>query len=296
MPDSCHGGAGMRLPWMRFLRTLLILPLLTACYRADPLRSQSITDPLPNQKLQPKVETVKPITPTVSTPLSPPRFTSEEISGITIEGVAFDSRSHRLVIVDQAAGPGSQFIDAAAAANASSGIAAINAGFFTPEGAPLGLVVSAGKSAGNWNTASSLGSGVWFEDTAGATAISRRENLGRSTARSMPHLLQAGPLLIENHKPISGLDTLKTSARMMMLWDGGTRWWIGRGSPCSLSDLALALSNSKPAGWKIHHALNLDGGRSADLWVSSTVSGGPVVRRSPWNRPVRNFLILRPRH
>jgi hypothetical protein len=281
---------------MRFLATLLMLPLLTACYRADPLRPQSNADPVASHKVPAKDKTVKPIPPAVSTPHIPPRFTSEEISGITIEGVAFDSRSHRLVIADQAAGPGSQFIDAAAAANASNGIAAINAGFFTPEGAPLGLVISAGKSSGNWNTASSLGSGVWSEDAAESTAISRREKLGHSTARSMPNLLQAGPLLIENHKPISGLDTLKTSARMMMLWDGGTRWWIGRGSPCSLSDLALALSNSKPAGWKIHHALNLDGGRSADLWVSSTVSGGPVVRRSPWNRPVRNFLILRPRH
>jgi len=41
--------------------------------------------------------------------------------------------------------------------------------------------------------------------------------------------------------------------------------------------------------------MNLDGGRSSDLWISSRVSGGPLTSRPPWNRPVRNFLILVPR-
>lgn len=267
---------------MRMLTVLLLLPWLGACFRAEPVRP----DPVAKAKV---VEAPKPV---VATPTRPPRFTSGEILGITFEGVGFDSRTHRLVVVDQASGPGSQFADADAAARAVGGIAAINAGFFTPEGAPLGRVVSSGKSSGNWNTASSLGSGVWHENNAGMTAITRREKLGRSAAGGMRELVQAGPLLVENGQPVSGLDATKTSVRMVILWDGGTRWWIGRGSPCSLGDLGLALANSQPAGWKIHHALNLDGGRSADLWVSGAVSGGPAVRRPAWNRPVRNFLVL----
>jgi hypothetical protein len=274
----------MRLPPMRLLTVLLVLPGLGACFRAEPVRPE----PVAQARV---VEAPKPV---VSIPSRPPRFTAGEISGITFEGVAFDSRSHRLVVADQAKGPGSQFTDAAAAARSVGGIAAINAGFFTPAGAPLGLVVSAGKSSGNWNPASSLGSGVWHENEAGTTEISRREQLGRSTAGGMRELIQAGPLLVENSQPVSGLDAAKTSVRMVILWDGETRWWIGRGSPCSLANLGLALANSQPAGWKIHHALNLDGGRSADLWVSGAVSGGPAVRRPAWNRPVRNFLVLRP--
>ena len=55
------------------------------------------------------------------------------------------------------------------------------------------------------------------------------------------------------------------------------------------------LASGQHCGWKIHRAMNLDGGRSSDLWISSRVSGGPLTSRPPWNRPVRNFLILLPR-
>ena len=165
--------------------------------------------------------------------------------------------------------------------------AAVNAGFFTPEGDPLGLVVAAGKISGSWNTASSLGSGVWYQNRSGKIAIARRGTLNRAEASAMRELIQAGPLLVENNRAVSGLDATKPSVRIAILWDGGTRWWIGRGSPCTLAALGEAL-----AAWPIRHALNLDGGRSSDLWISECVSGGPLLRRAPWNRPVRNFLVL----
>ncbi|WP_348216009.1 phosphodiester glycosidase family protein [Luteolibacter sp.] len=220
---------------------------------------------------------------------------AREIAGMQFEGVAFDSRNHRLVVVDQAAGPGSKYEDSAAAATSLQGIAAVNAGFFTPEGSPLGLVVADGKTAGSWNTASSLGSGVWSENATGEMGITRREKIGRASASTMCELIQAGPLLVENNQPISGLEATKTSARIFILWDGGSRWWIGRTSPCSLAALANAIATDQPAGWKVRHALNLDGGRSADLWISSRVPGGPLTRRTLWNRPVRNFLVLVPK-
>ena len=108
----------------------------------------------------------------------------------------------------------------------------------------------------------------------------------------MRELIQAGPLLVENSRAISGLEAIKASVRMIILWDGGSQWWIGRSSPCTLAALGQALINGNPAGWKIQQALNLDGGRSSDLWISGAVSGGPLLRRQPWNRPVRNFLVL----
>ena len=168
----------------------------------------------------------------------------------------------------------------------------MNAGFFTPEGAPLGLVVSSGKIFGAWNSASSLGSGAWFRDPAGVMSIARREKLVRSGAATMRELIQAGPLLVESGQPVGGLESTKSSARSVILWDGGTRWWIGCGSPCTLAALGQALANSGPAGWPIHAALNLDGGRSSDLWIADSVPGAPILRRPLWNRPVRNFLVL----
>ncbi len=278
----------MQAPVMRFLIGSAFILTYSSCVPAPPVRSAPKP---PVVEKSPAVE----IPRSPATPESPPRFTTDEISGITFEGVAFDSRNHRLVVADQADGPGTQFADAAAAGKARGGIAAMNAGFFTPEGAPLGLVVSFGNISGTWNSSSSLGSGVWLEDGSGKSSISRRENLGRARASSMRELIQAGPLLVENGRPITGLEANKTSARIVILWDGGTQWWIGHGSPCSLAALGQALAIATPAGWKIRQALNLDGGRSADLWVSAATPGGPCVIRPPWNRPVRNFLVLVPR-
>ncbi len=232
----------------------------------------------------------KPVEP--PRPMEPARATRATLAGISFEGAAFDSRSHHLIVADQPGGPGSRFADAAAAGRAHGGIAAVNAGFFTPEGDPLGRVIASGKSAGAWNRATSLGSGVWFETHSGATAIRRRENVGSSGMRD---LLQAGPMLVEDGRAVPGLDRGKTSARTLIAWDGGTRWWIGRTDPCTLEALGRALAAGAPAGWPVKHALNLDGGRSSDLWVSSGVPGGPLSIRPVWNRPVRNFLILLPR-
>ena len=231
-----------------------------------------------------------PIPPSISG--GAPTFIRREISGITFEGVSFDSSSHRLAVVDQPGGPGSRFADAQSAAASKGGIAAINAGFFTPEGAPLGKVIAGGNAAGSWNRASSLGSGVFYESASGSLALARREAISPGGQRE---LLQAGPMLLENGRSVSGLDTQKPAARIFLLWNGGSRWWLGRTSSCTLAELSSALGHGSPAGWSARHALNLDGGRSADLWVSGRTAGGPFTSRPPWNRPVRNFLVLVPR-
>ena len=277
---------------MRYLIIGLFTALLVSCFPASPVRQDpEVANEGRKAELAPaaRAQVVGEAPQSVA---AAPRFISSTLSGIIFDGVEFDSRNHRLVVADQADGPGSKFTDAAAAARARGGIAAVNAGFFTPEGAPLGLVVSAGKSSGAWNTASSLGSAAWFENPAGRMAIVRREALGRAGAAAMRELIQAGPLLIQNGRAVGGLDSTKTSVRTIVLTDGGTRWWIGRSSPCTLSALGRTLDTGEPAGWPVREALNLDGGRSSDLWISGSVIEGRILRRTPWNRPVRNFLVL----
>src|SRR5690606_28313761 len=135
------------------------------------------------------------------------------LSGITFTGVAFDARTHLLLVADQPAGPGSRWPDAASATRAHNAVAATNGGFFTPEGAPLGLAISSGKPSGNWNRASSLGSGVYHDGK-----LSRREILGPQAAARATHLLQAGPMLVENQNPVPGLESQKSSPRTLLLW------------------------------------------------------------------------------
>lgn len=280
---------------MRFF-AFAVLPLCAfavGCTQAPPMEaSVPAAKPVAQPAPAPPPAVAPPAAPATPSSAHPPRVTRREIAGLSFEGISFDAGTHRLSVVDQPGGPGSKYPDAQSAAASRRGLAAINAGFFTPEGAPLGKLVSSGKAAGSWNR-SSLGGGVFTESTSGHLALSRRDAV--SPAGPQRELLQAGPLLIENSRTVSGLNAEKPAARIFMLWDGGSRWWIGRSSICTLSQLGSALGQGSPAGWPVRTALNLDGGRSADLWISGSVPGGPVNFRPLWNRPVRNFLVLVPR-
>jgi hypothetical protein len=249
--------------------------------RADPVDEQFAADETPQERSE-------------AVPLAP-MARAATAAGIHFTGVALDARTHRLVVVDQADGPGSKFRDAASAASHVGGLCAINAGFFTPEGNPLGVVVSEHGWSGTWNTSSSLGAGIWCEDRSGRMTLVRRHAFHRRAARSMRGLLQAGPMLVADGRAVGGLDDVKLAARTLIAWDGHDRWWMGRTSPCTLAALGRTLADHAPAGWKTLHALNLDGGRSSELWIAASVPGGPMMQRPEWNRVVRNHLVLVPR-
>lgn len=285
----------MPLP-MRFLLPLLLIPSCTPYEPAnEPHQKKSTSAPPAPASITPTPITEAPKILEHPQPLTAPTLVARNLPEFNLEGVAFDSRTHRLRVVDQTNGPGTRFIDAAEAGTSNNALAAINAGFFTPEGEPLGLLTSKGKSSGSWNSATSIGSALWHESHSGTSRISRRSETNPATAKQMRESLQSGPMLIDRGLAVSGLESDKTSARSFIAWDGGTRWFIGRTSPCPLNTLAATLASGKHCGWKIQRAMNLDGGRSSDLWISSRVSGGPLTSRPPWNRPVRNFLILVPR-
>jgi len=244
---------------------------------------------------QPAAVALLPDEPIPSEPTDPPdspQITTPEQTTVTFEGVAFDSRSHRLLVVDQNGGPGTEFKDAAEAAAAYKGMAAINGGFFTPEGEPLGLVVANGRARGQWNVESSLTSGVFHESADGKMGISRREAIGAAKARQMRHLLQTGPMLIDQYQVVSGLDEEKITSRSFILWDGKSRWWIGRSSDCSLQQLANAIREHPPVGWSPKQALNLDGGTSTQLWIGPPLSPKPFTSSHWWTKPARNYLVV----
>jgi len=223
-------------------------------------------------------------------PISSPKISNANILNIRFNGLIYDSRSHNLKVIDQTKGPGTEFLGAKDLASKKQALLAINAGFFTPEGNPLGLVISEGQRFGSWNSSSSLGNGIYRIDVSGKSSISRRTSL--SAVSNSKELLQAGPLLIENGKPLRGLEPTKIAMRSILLHDGGHRWWIGTTSPCSLAELSRVISAQSPAGWNISYALNLDGGRSTDLFISSKIPHGNIEYKSLLNRQVRNFLIL----
>ena len=228
------------------------------------------------------------IRPRPELPLAYHRIMSQ---GVGLSLVCFDDRQYQLRVADQPAGPGSKWMTAKSAASTHNGVAAINGGFFTPEGKPLGLLRENGTKRGHLNH-SSLGAGIYISSTSGS-AIIRRESYPTSPiAAGAEQLLQTGPMLVEHGKAVTGLSADKNRPRSIILWDGGHHWAIGYADSCSLAALASALSQSNVRGFKVIMALNLDGGRSSDLWVGPQVRGGNQTQRSFLNKPVRNYLVL----
>ena len=223
-------------------------------------------------------------------PRAPLPASIEKVSsrGLDLTFLLFDERSYHLSVADKKEGPDTEWPTAEAAAMAHGALAAINASFFDPEGDPLGLVIENGRRIGKWNSNSSLTSGVF--------AMEKRPRLlRRQHWRSFSptrHLIQAGPFLVENDIAVGGLENQKRSPRSFLVWDGGSRWALGYADKASLAELATALAAQPVTQLDITTALNLDGGRSSDLWVSAEMPGGPLNTRTLWNRPVRNYLLL----
>lgn len=278
--------------------------VLTACGTSsnrapsDTLRDARITPPsagLPSIPSIPEVSDSEPAPlkgedHAVARPAVPLQTHRVQSGGVTLTLLTFDRRSHHLAVLDNAAGPGTGATTAQSAARATEGIAAINAGFFTPEGAPLGLVIENGKPLGALNR-SSLGDGFYVHDpAAGSTALIRRRSW--STTTTPQHLLQSGPFLVERRTAVQGLSASPTRPRSFLLWDGHDGWAIGHARAASLAKLATSLAAQPVPGFTIESALNLDGGTSSDLWIASSVKGGPASTRQFWNKPVRNYLVL----
>lgn len=259
---------------------LLLLALVALVYSYPRLSAETPTKAL-------VVETEN------NAPVLKPRYHKITHQGIVFHLVCFDNRKHALKLADQTAGPGSRWKDAKAAASSQKGLAAINGGFFTPEGKPLGLAITAHQRRGYINR-SSLGAGVYFHCSgSGYSGITRRTQL-QGTLKSLKpsELLQAGPMLSFHSKPVPGLSNREKRPRSFIAYNGSHYWLIGLAQDCSLKQLSEAIAGKTLAGVNVFNALNLDGGRSSDLWVSPSVAAGNKHIRGFFNKPVRNFLIL----
>lgn len=274
---------------MHFRCLSLISLCLSACSHLSP---ETAAMPPSEASLQPEGAITRPPTQVATTTapsrIMPPRLVRVSLEGIAMEAIIYDSRSHEAIVADQPDGPGSTWPDSRAAGEARGGLGAINAGFFTPEGAPLGLVVTNSQRRGGINRASSLGSGFYVLDSGGNPSLLRREEF-----RSAREAIQAGPFLVENGRQVGSLSEKASSARTFIATNGSHGWVLARTGPCSLRQLATALKGARIGEVSIKSALNLDGGRSSEIWASDRLLGGPVQIRPLWNKPVRNFLVLR---
>ena len=93
--------------------------------------------------------------PTAPADILRPEVRKTRVGGISFTLLSFDDRNCDITIADKDSGLNTEWQTAAVAGSAHNAIAAINGGFFTPEGKPLGLVIENGKVFGAWNDSSS---------------------------------------------------------------------------------------------------------------------------------------------
>lgn len=250
-------------------------------------RAEPVTPPAPSATaiVPPKTSPPAPTPPASPSPKHPLKVRTASLNGTTFTAVTFDRRDYFLKVIDQAGGPGAEFNNAESAGKGS--LAAINGGFFNPDGSPLGLVITNGQSRGAFNSTSFLGTGIIDGKNA---ILAHRKNYNKSS-----ELLQSGPRLVWNNETLTGLSKSNERPRSFVIWDGQNHFGIGYADTATLQGLANNLRSQPLKGFRITHAINLDGGTSCDFWVSSSVPGGGFTKSSFFRKKARNYLALKKR-
>ena len=260
---------------------------MTACQVTEPSLAETPPAPIIAEPAQ-TPQVAQKIAPTSTAEKHPTKVQTVSYNGTKFTVLTFDRRDYTIQVVDQKNGPGTEYQNAEAAGKGA--LAAINGGFFTPEGAPLGLVITNGETRGHFNTASSLGTGLI--DGEKLTLISRKSYKKNTTTKE---LLQTGPRLLWAGEKLTGLSSKKPRARSLLIWDGEQHFGLVHADSATLQGLANNLRTIPLPNFKIKYALNLDGGTSCDLWVSNQITGGPINKRTFFTKKARNYLVLKKR-
>lgn len=203
----------------------------------------------------------------------------------TLHFASFQSGAATLSVIDQPTAPRDDLAAAMARAHALAGV---NGGYFDPQDAPVGLLISGGKRVAPLSSARLL-SGVLFTK-AGRVEIVRAKRFEKSPR--IDSAVQCGPLLVDGAKPVAGLNDTRPARRTFAVVDGKGGAAIGYCSSVSLAQLAEILALPTVAGARpIARALNLDGGSSSAFWFGGK---GEPFSISEF-KTVRDFVAIIPR-
>ena len=203
----------------------------------------------------------------------------------TLHLAFFATRTATLRMIDQ---PGPQRDDLATTMARIHALAGVNGGYFDPEDAPVGLLVSEGRVLSPLRKAKLLTGVLWTTqnqvDIARATQFTMNKNI--KSAR------QCGPLLIQRGVPVAGLNNTRPARRTFAAVDGEGHALIGVSSSVTLAQLSRILSVPNLAGKiKISRALNLDGGSSTAFWFAGKERAFSISE----SKTVRDFVAVLPR-
>lgn len=201
----------------------------------------------------------------------------------TLHLALFPTKSAVVRVVDNPAGD-----DLASVMRRGRAIAGVNGGYFDPQNAPVGLLISDGKLIAPFRKARLL-SGVLVA-TKGRVELLRAGEY--SSRKSATTALQCGPFLVDGGTAVPGLNDTKSARRTFVLTSGPDRAGIGFCSTVTLAQLGEILATPRLIpDLKIQRALNLDGGSSSAFWFA----GADGVFSIAEQKTVRNFVVIAPK-
>ncbi|MFL6520677.1 MAG: phosphodiester glycosidase family protein [Chthoniobacterales bacterium] len=198
----------------------------------------------------------------------------------TLDLALFSTKSAAVRVIDNPKGES----DLAAVTRRSRAMAGVNGGYFDPQNAPVGLLISDGKLIAPLRKARLL-SGVLVVSKTRMEVIRPGEYSPRKNAIAA---LQCGPFLVDGGKPIVGLNDTRPARRTFVFTSGPDRGAIGLCSTVTLAKLGQILTTPE---LKVQRALNLDGGSSSAFWFN----GERGVVSIPEQKTVRDFVIVTPK-
>ncbi len=202
----------------------------------------------------------------------------------TLDLGLFATKSATLRVIDDPTGAE----DLAGAARRSHGIAGVNGGYFDPQNAPVGLLISDGKLIAPFRKARLL-SGVLVV-TKGRVELLRSTEY--SARKNTLAALQCGPFLVERGQVVAGLNTNRSARRTFVFTGNGDRAAVGFCSGVTLAQLAEILVTPQVVpDLKVQRAMNLDGGSSSAFWFAG--ERGPFS--IPEQKTVRDFVVVAPK-
>jgi Phosphodiester glycosidase len=168
-------------------------------------------------------------------------------------------------------------------------VAGTNGGYFGPDFAPIGLLISDGEIVARLQRARLI-TGVLIASARGVQILRGREF---SLQGKVNAAVQCGPFLVDHYERVRGLDDLTSAQRTFAATGTNDRTLLGVCSEISLAELATILATTRLADdLKIQRALNLDGGSSSAFWFARDNDGAFSI---PEQKPVRDFVAIVPK-
>jgi uncharacterized protein YigE (DUF2233 family) len=202
----------------------------------------------------------------------------------TLDLALFSMKSATVRVIDNPAGAD----DLAAVMRTTRGLAGANGGYFDPQNAPVGLLITDGKLLAPLRKARLL-SGV-LAVTKGRVELLRSAEY--SARKGASGALQCGPFLVDGGQVVPGLNNSRSARRTFVLTGGPDRAALGFCSSVTLAQLGQILATPKlMTDLKVQRALNLDGGSSSAFWFA----GERGVVSIPEQKTVRDFVVIVPK-